>query len=49
MRLSQRSEGQVQSSPARRYPKDFEMAQALQQQWEEGGIDVTWDTMNGAA
>lgn len=36
-------------SPQGRYPKDFEMAQALQQQWKKAGIDVTLDTMEWAA
>jgi ABC-type transport system substrate-binding protein len=36
-------------SPQGRYPKDFEMAQALQQQWKKAGIDVSLDTMEWAA
>ncbi len=36
-------------SPQGRYPKDFEMAQALQQQWQQAGIEVTLDTMEWAA
>ena len=36
-------------SPQGRYPKDFEMSQALQQQWKKAGIDVTLDTMEWAA
>jgi ABC-type transport system substrate-binding protein len=36
-------------SPQGRYPKDFEMAQALQQQWKKAGIEVTLDTMEWAA
>ena len=36
-------------SPQGRYPKDFEMAQALQQQWKRAGIDVTLETMEWAA
>jgi ABC-type transport system substrate-binding protein len=36
-------------SPQGRYPKDFEMAQALQQQWKQAGIDVTLETMEWAA
>ncbi len=36
-------------SPNGRYPKDFEMAQALQQQWKRAGIDVTLETMEWAA
>jgi ABC-type transport system substrate-binding protein len=36
-------------SPQGRYPKDFEMAQALQQQWKKAGIDVTLETMEWAA
>lgn len=36
-------------SPQGRYPKDFEMAQALQQQWQQAGINVTLDTMEWAA
>jgi ABC-type transport system substrate-binding protein len=36
-------------SPNGRYPKDFEMAQALQQQWKRAGIEVTLETMEWAA
>jgi ABC-type transport system substrate-binding protein len=36
-------------SPQGRYPKDFEMAQALQQQWKTAGIEVSLDTMEWAA
>ncbi len=36
-------------SPQGRYPKDFEMAQALQQQWMKAGIEVTLETMEWAA
>jgi ABC-type transport system substrate-binding protein len=36
-------------SPQGRYPKDFEMAQALQQQWKKAGIEVSLDTMEWAA
>ena len=36
-------------SPQGRYPKDFEMSQALQQQWKKAGIDVTLDSMEWAA
>jgi ABC-type transport system substrate-binding protein len=36
-------------SPSGRYPKDFEMAQALQQQWKKAGIEVSLDTMEWAA
>jgi ABC-type transport system substrate-binding protein len=36
-------------SPQGRYPKDFEMAQALQQQWKRAGIDVSLNTMEWAA
>jgi ABC-type transport system substrate-binding protein len=36
-------------SPTGRYPKDFEMAQALQQQWKRAGIEVSLDTMEWAA
>jgi len=36
-------------SPQGRYPKDFEMAQAIQQQLKKVGIDCTLDTMEWAA
>ena len=36
-------------SPMGRYPKDFEMAQALQQQLKKVGVDCTLDTMEWAA
>lgn len=36
-------------SPQGRYPKDFEMAQAVQQQLKKVGIDCTLDTMEWAA
>jgi ABC-type transport system substrate-binding protein len=36
-------------SPQGRYPKDFEMAQAIQQQLKKAGIDCTLDTMEWAA
>jgi ABC-type transport system substrate-binding protein len=36
-------------SPQGRYPKDFEMAQAVQQQLKKVGIDCTFDTMEWAA
>ena len=36
-------------SPMGRYPKDFEMAQALQQQLNKVGVDCTLDTMEWAA
>ncbi len=36
-------------SPQGRYPKDFEMAQAVQQQLKKAGIDCTLDTMEWAA
>jgi peptide/nickel transport system substrate-binding protein len=36
-------------SPQGRYPKDFEMAQAIQQQWKKAGIDTSLDTMEWAA
>jgi ABC-type transport system substrate-binding protein len=36
-------------SPMGRYPKDFEMAQAVQQQLKKVGVDCTLDTMEWAA
>jgi len=36
-------------SPQGRYPKDFELAQAVQQQLKKVGIDCTLDTMEWAA
>jgi len=36
-------------SPQGRYPKDFEMAQAIQQQLKKVGVDCTLDTMEWAA
>jgi len=36
-------------SPQGRYPKDFEMAQAVQQQLKKVGVDCTLDTMEWAA
>jgi ABC-type transport system substrate-binding protein len=36
-------------SPQGRYPKDFEMAQAIQQQLKKVGIDCSLDTMEWAA
>jgi ABC-type transport system substrate-binding protein len=36
-------------SPQGRYPKDFEMAQAVQQQLKKAGVDCTLDTMEWAA
>jgi ABC-type transport system substrate-binding protein len=36
-------------SPMGRYPKDFEMAQAIQQQLKKVGVDCTLDTMEWAA
>jgi ABC-type transport system substrate-binding protein len=36
-------------SPQGRYPKDFEMAQAIQQQFKKVGIDCTLETMEWAA
>ncbi len=36
-------------SPQGRYPKDFEMAQAIQQQLKKVGIDCTLETMEWAA
>ncbi len=36
-------------TPQGRYPKDFEMAQAIQQQLKKVGIDCTLDTMEWAA
>ena len=36
-------------SPQGRYPKDFEMAQAIQQQLKKVNIDCTLDTMEWAA
>jgi ABC-type transport system substrate-binding protein len=36
-------------SPQGRYPKDFEMAQAVQQQLKKAGIDCSLDTMEWAA
>ena len=36
-------------SPQGRYPKDFEMAQAVQQQLKKAGIDCTLETMEWAA
>ncbi len=36
-------------SPMGRYPKDYEMAQALQQQWKQAGIEVSLGTMEWAA
>jgi ABC-type transport system substrate-binding protein len=36
-------------SPMGRFPKDFEMAQALQQQFKKAGVDCTLDTMEWAA
>ena len=36
-------------SPQGRYPKDFEMAQAIQEQLKKAGVDCTLDTMEWAA
>jgi ABC-type transport system substrate-binding protein len=36
-------------SPQGRYPKDFELAQAIQQQWRKVGVDCSLETMEWAA